>query len=420
MSESTSGKSLALDWRGPLLAAGIFAAVFAILLLMAHQNQSNTSDMGSSLREDPYGTSLLFDSYARAGYRVDRSQDEDSLADQDASKTTAFFIGGFGFGFPENEGENTRAADKFIAQLEDFLSRGGRVVLIEHAGKLRSKLQDWEVENNWSHSDQHPGPTWVSPDLSVMPTGSEMMFLNADVPWLKTDSHWTALYSGTVESDVKTKGSMRTYMAMRKVGKGELVAVSQEWFLVNETIKNHPNPVLLDFLTGGRLGIWVDESLHGLQQDKGVLWLVQRYQLQPALMLFWGALLALLWSMSGDLMRRPARDQIAQIMRHGESAGVAGRRLLQRSIAAESVVAECWNQFRRRSPQDAQAISADQRFGQRLRAALQLLPLAGYRELSQLIAERRASAKGLAHVARHTADSSTNSEKKIPEEERFA
>jgi hypothetical protein len=411
---------LALDWRGPLLAAGIFAAVFAILLLMAHQNQSNTSDMGSSLREDPYGTSLLFDSYARAGYRVDRNQDEDPLADQDASKTTAFFIGGYGFGFPENEGENTRTADKLVAQLEDFLSRGGRVVLIEHPGKLRSTSQDWEVENNWSHSDEQSGPTWVSPDLSVMPTGSERMFLNADVPWLKTDSHWTSLYAGTVESDVKTKGSMRVYMAMRKVGKGELVAVSQEWFLVNETIKSHPNPVLLDFLTGGRPGIWVDEALHGLQQDKGVLWLVQRYRLQPALMLFWGALLALLWSMSGDLMRRPTRDQIAQIMRHGESAGVAGRRLLQRSIGSESVVSECWNQFRRRSPQDAQAISEDPRFGQRLRAALQLLPLAGYRELTQLIAERRAPAKGLAHVARHSADSSTNSEKRIPKEERFA
>lgn len=376
--------------------------------------------MGSSLREDPYGTSLLFDSYARAGYRVDRSQNEDSLADQDAPKTTAFFIGGYGFGFQENESENTRTADKFLRQLEDFLSRGGRVVLIEHPGKLRSKSQGWEVENNWSHSDESSGPTWVSPDLSVMPTGSERMFLNADIPCLKTDSHWTALYAGTVKSDVKTNGSIRTHMAMRKVGKGELVAVSQEWFLVNETIKNHPNPVLLDFLTGGRPGIWVDEALHGLQQDKGVLWLVQRYRLQPALMLFWAALLALLWSMSGDLMRRPARDQIAQIMRRGESAGVAARRLLQRSIAADSVVAECWNQFRRRSPQDAQAISADPRFGQRLRAALQLLPLAGYRELSQLIAERRASAKGLAHVARHKADSSTNSEKRIPEEERFA
>ena len=420
MSESRSGKSLALDWRGPLLAAGIFAAVFAVLLLMAHQNQSNTSDMGSSLREDPYGTSLLFDSYARAGYPVDRSQNEDSLADQDAPKTTAFFIGGYGFGFQESENENTRTADKFLGQLEDFLSRGGRVVLIEHPGKLRSKSQDWEVENNWSHSDEPSGPTWVSPDLSVMPTGSERMFLNADIPWLKTDSHWTALYAGTVKSDVKTNGSMRAYMAIRKIGKGELVAVSQQWFLVNETIKNHPNPVLLDFLAGGRPGIWVDETLHGLQQDKGVLWLVQRYRLQPALMLFWAALLALLWSMSGDLMRRPARDQIAQIMRQGENAGVAARRLLQRSIAADSVVAECWNQFRHRSPQDAQAISADPRFGQRLRAALQLPSLAGYRELSQLIAERRASAKGMAHVARHTADSSTNSHKKIPEEERFA
>src|ERR1051326_4231168 len=95
MSESESHKSVALNWRGPLLAAGIFGAVFGVLLIMHHQNESKTSDMGSSLREDPYGTSLLFDSYARARYQVKRGQDKDSLSDQDASSTTAFFIGGY-------------------------------------------------------------------------------------------------------------------------------------------------------------------------------------------------------------------------------------------------------------------------------------------------------------------------------------
>jgi len=63
MSDGGPGKSIALNWRGPLLAAGIFAVLFATLLLMAHQNESKASDMGSSLREDPYGTSLLFDSF---------------------------------------------------------------------------------------------------------------------------------------------------------------------------------------------------------------------------------------------------------------------------------------------------------------------------------------------------------------------
>src|SRR6266849_441065 len=91
MFDNRSGEGIVLNWRGPLLAAGIFAAVFAILLLMARQNQSNTSDMGSSLREDPYGTSLLFDSYGRAGYQVKRSQDEDSLSDQNASRPTGRF-----------------------------------------------------------------------------------------------------------------------------------------------------------------------------------------------------------------------------------------------------------------------------------------------------------------------------------------
>src|SRR5438094_419833 len=217
MSDSRSKGGMVLNWRGPLLAGAIFAAVFAILLLMAHQNQSTTSDMGSSLREDPYGTSLVFDAYARAGYQVKRSQDE----------------------------------------------------------------------------------------------------------------HWTALYTGPAKADAKADMSGRVYMAMRRVGNGELIAASQEAFLLNEAIKKRPNPVVLDFLTGGRPVIWVDETLHGLHQNQGVLWLVQRYRLQAALMLFWAALLGLLWSMSGDLVRRPRRDQNAQVVRHGESAGVAARHLLQ-------------------------------------------------------------------------------------------
>jgi len=420
MSDSRSNGGMVLNWRGPLLAGGIFAAVFAILLLMAHQNQSTTSDMGSSLREDPYGTSLLFDSYARAGYQMKRSQDEDSLSDQHAEKTTAFFIGGYPYNDWESQKGNLRNAGKFSGRLEDFLARGGRIVLIQPAWKLKSESQGWEVENEWNQTPHESNPTWISPDLRAMPAASEMMYLAADAPWLKTDAHWAALYAESVEANTKGDTSQHVYMAMRRVGNGELVAASQESFLLNEAIKTHPNPVLLDFLAGGRPVIWVDETLHGLHQDQGVLWLVQRYRLQFALMLFWATLLVLLWSMTGDLVRRPTREPNAQIIRRGEGAGVAARRLLQRSIAAEQVVSECWEQYRRRSPQDAQAISADPGCGPRLRAALTQPALAGYKELSQLIAERRASAKGLGHADRVASDSSTAALKRIPEEARIA
>jgi hypothetical protein len=419
MFDNRSREGMVLNWRGPLLAAGIFATAFAILLLMAHQNESNTSDMGSSLREDPYGTRLLFDSYARAGHQVKRSQDEDSLSDENALSTTAFFIGGHLSDDWKTEKGKFRTGEKIRGRLEDFLARGGRVVLVAPAWKIKSESQGWEVENKWSQTPNESGPTWISPDPGAMPAGSEKIFADG-APWLKTDVAWTALYAGPVDALAKADSAVHVYMAMRRVGNGELIAASQESFLLNEAIKTHPNPALLDFLAGGRPVVWVDETLHGLHQDEGVLWLVQRYRLQAALLLFWATLLVLLWSMSGDLVRRPTSDAAAQIVRHSEGAGVATRRLLQRSIATEQVVAEGWEEFRRRSPQDAQAISSDPQSGPRLRTAIAQPPLAGYRQLSQLIAERRASAKGLARAGPHAPDSSTSSPKKGSEEARFA
>lgn len=419
MFDNRPGQGMVLNWRGPLLAAGIFAAVFAILLLMAHQNQSNTSDMGSSLRQDPYGTSLVFDSYSRAGYQVKRSQDEDSLSDENASKTTAFFIGGRSFDW-RMEGGNPSSGEKLSRRVEEFLARGGRVVLVAPVWKLESETQGWEVENRWNQTPGKSGPAWISPDPGAMTAGSEKMFLADDAPWLKTDAAWTVLYSGPVGAKPEAGSSVHVYMAMREVGNGQLIAASQQSFLLNEAIKTHPNPALLEFLAAGRPVVWVDETLHGLHQGEGVLWLVQRYRLQAALLLFWATLLVLLWSMSGDLVRRPMRGQDALIMRYGEGAGVAARRLLQRSIATGKVVGECWEEFRRRSPHDAQAISADPQSGPRLRAALAQTPLAGYTELSQLVAERRTFAKGVVHANADAPDGSTSSQKKGSEEARFA
>jgi hypothetical protein len=394
MFENRRFEGTALNWRGPMLAVGIFGAVFAILLLMAHQNIANTSEMGSSLREDPYGTRLLFDSYQRAGYQVSRSQDEDSLFDQDASRSTAFLVGGQPSDWKMEKGK-LLVGEHFRQRLEDFLARGGRVVLVAPVN-LKSDSQNWEVEKKWNEKREKAGASWISADPRTMPAGSESMYVDS-APWLQTDAVWTALYASSPEGDSKTDSPSHVYMAIRKVGNGELIAASQESFLLNEAIKTRPTPVLLDFLAGGRPNIWVDETLHGMRQEQGVLWLLRRYRLQTALFLFWATLFAMLWSMSGDLVRRPARDPKVEIVRSGEAVGVAARRLLQRSIERKKIVEECWEQFRHRSPQDAQAISANPESGEQLKAALEMLPVAGYRQLGKLIAERRESAKRNKH-----------------------
>src|SRR5579863_4225388 len=190
MSDGRPSKSIVLNWRGPLLTAVIFATVFAVLLLMARQNESKTSDMGSSLREDPYGASLLFDSYRRAGYKVTRGQDEDSLSEQDASKTTAFFVGGYSPNDWTRDEGTVQIGKKFRARLEDFLARGGRVVLIEPRWELKSEAQGWKVAKTWARTSLEHTPPWISPDLRAMPADSEMMYVGTDAPWLETDAGW--------------------------------------------------------------------------------------------------------------------------------------------------------------------------------------------------------------------------------------
>jgi hypothetical protein len=86
-------------------------------------------------------------------------------------------------------------------------------------------------------------------------------------------------------------------------------------------------------------------------------------------------------------------------------------------------VAECWEQFDRRSPQDAKAISTDRGWGLRLRAALAKPPLAGYEELTELIRERRMTAKSLAPQAqteRGEPDKVSAAPQTTPQEARIA
>jgi len=87
MSDNSQTEAWCSNWRGPLLAGG-FSRPYSRFCCSWHQN-SRLRAIWISLREDPYGTSLLFDAYARAGYQVKRSQDEDSLSDQNAEKATA-------------------------------------------------------------------------------------------------------------------------------------------------------------------------------------------------------------------------------------------------------------------------------------------------------------------------------------------
>src|SRR5258708_37627592 len=127
--------------------------------------------MAYRLQEAPHDHSVVIDTYGRAGNQVKRSQNEDSLTDENALTATAFFIGGHSFDWRMERG-NLPSGEKFGRRVEDFLARGGRVVLVAAAGKLKSESQGWEIGSKWNQTPHESRPTWISPDPSAMPAGT--------------------------------------------------------------------------------------------------------------------------------------------------------------------------------------------------------------------------------------------------------
>ena len=365
MSDNRTAGRAVLNWRGPLLASAIFAGVFAILLIMAHQNESNMSDPGSSFRQDPYGTSLLFDAYQRAGYQVERSQDENSLADQNAPQTTAFFIGGPSYDDVVVEDKQIEFGEKFRGRLEGFLARGGRAVLIETNDAIGFKSsQGWEFRTESRQGSQPSGPHGPFPVRTQCRMGARECTSQP----IHRGSKLTRNGRHSIQ-DRKTPSMdlWRTHPRMAGPGaclygdaigwRGRIDSGKPGVFSSKRTHQNASESGATRFSggralndLGGRNTAWIAGGRRRALARSAIPTPVRA---SP----FLGHIACAALEYERRFGATSRADYAAEILHHGEHAGVAAQRLLRRSLTNDQVIAECWEQFRRRSVPDAQAIS---------------------------------------------------------------
>ena len=144
---------------------------------------------------------------------------------------------------------------------------------------------------------------------------------------------------------------------------GELILVSDTYFLSNEGLHEAASPELLAALVGPARTVLFDESHFGIGEHPGLMTLARRYRLQGALAAL--GLLAALFVWRNALSLLPPRP--ADALAAGD-APVAGRdaaagflNLLRRGVAPRDLPALCVAQWRQHLAPDAGGAAAETR-----------------------------------------------------------
>lgn len=228
----------------------------------------------SSLRHDPMGTSILFDSLRKSGCTVEVLIEDEFPEVKDPHNAILFIL------FPTFDLFSNRDVDRIVG----FILSGGRVLMttdddnylmdffhtgigLQNTGNDKGKDEGTEEEEEKEEKEKPrtreaiPGTGFdFSPD-SIPLIGEE--FLTSGWPRAVT-------VLGNGEHDV---------VLLLSHGKGDIIISSESYVISNESLAKNPPAAFLSWVTGGRTHVLVDEYRHGVLSNKGVSFLLRKYHL---------------------------------------------------------------------------------------------------------------------------------------------
>lgn len=248
-----------------------FLVISALILLFAFSaykvldmrfKEGDVYPRYSSLRHDPMGTSIFFQSLGKMDYTVTTLLEESLLEGLDPGDTILFILSpSFNFSKEAREG------------IVGFILHGGRVLLTEkdHNSlmdffdtRIDPNQRDWENdgdENNRGILKAEPGEMFdfLDEKLTIMdlsPLISE---------WPRTQT----VYS------IKDKD----IVLLLTHGKGDMIICSETYFISNESLIKEPPVRFFTWIMDGRKQVLVDEYHHGISSRKGISFLLEKYHL---------------------------------------------------------------------------------------------------------------------------------------------
>lgn len=367
-----------------LLVVVLFAGGLARLFVQRFE-RGDVYPPYSSLRTDPLGTKVLYDSlYSLPQMEVRRNYRREGLVGV-AAGSVMFYLG-----------LRSRSVDsierKVLEDLETLAAAGGRVIvsfapeesepeeavdpgaeekgLKQAKGEGKSKPGTRNVKRQLDEDAAWPpralvamterwgfglGSLALSKDserrFAVRVSPGTARFLPDTVRWLTglvftvLDKAWHPVYLRDGAPVV----------VERQWGKGTMVLSTDSYFLSNEALLRHRYPGLLAWLLEGGGPVVFDETHFGVNETPGVVALARSYRLHG---LFAGLLvLAALYGWKNSAVFLPLRDAGNGSAEGGEGLRVEGKgaaggfvNLLRRAVDSRDILAVCFQEWKKSLP----------------------------------------------------------------------
>lgn len=397
-----------------LAAAAMLLGLLGALWAMLHSLVAGGAgyDYYSSYRTDPWGLSVFHDSLAALPeLEVTRNLRSIEFA-QRGYERTVLFAGA----------THTPDPESLIDAIETFVISGGRLVIAfrwlgvnqedyedareswadaqededeDSAGDESTRARmytddlDW-IDDRWGFryrvaedGDQYPDEPLEAKRTTADSSLPEMVF------WSSTDyfepkiPEWKTLY----EVDGRAAVMERSW------GDGSIAIASDTYFLCNEAMVHDRHPELLAWVVGDSTHLMIDETIHYVRQETGLMGLIRQYGLTGLLFAFAVVALLHVWRQANPLVPQHTRTRETEVA-HQQTlrdahAGLV--RLLARSVPPARLMSVVVAQWRRTlqhdSRIDTERIARVEALAQR--DPKSATPQETYRDIVHLLKERR-------------------------------
>jgi hypothetical protein len=295
-----------------LLGALLVALAWSVLgMFSAGFEAGGIYPVFSSLRKDPEGTSVLFESIRRLAPTTERSYLP--LASARWSGRTLLLLGAA----PEQLLESTPLDRRVV---ESLALQGNRVVLALKSEIVASKAAIEGIQKAWGVKIQNAG-TQDEPEIQF-----------------SANPDWTVVQGDREHADI----------IERAFGAGSLVLVASSTVFTNGALAESPDTGLLVTIMGASEGIVFDEAHLGIVEAGSVMKLVGALHLQGIL---FGLLIPVglfVWKCSASFPPAARSGPTQHVEgRHSFSGLVA---LLRRNLASADLAVACWQEWLRGAP----------------------------------------------------------------------